>query len=209
MFPWQSTIGSKRKHLSEDSEDENFDMIDETGEDEKKKARKQARSAKAETLESLNEKWTNVCEELQKLKSKITRIGVKQSELQAKSKSSEDDLDNYMNSLNSETELQNSRSINAKIEKSKLKMQITQLSNEQRHLERMIKLAKPSFVMPEMPKISISLNAKELLKKAQEKREKKSNELSKEKNEEIKQKHDHSKKLNHLLEQNYKLHLPK
>lgn len=176
LFPWQSTQDTKRKSKANrgEDDDDDCDMIDETGESELKQAKKQAaRQNRAETLDSLNAKWTETCEQLQKLKSKLVRISMHdpgRPETMPSSGAELDALESYMSSIQNQ-DGNTSRMAN-KIEKSKLKMQISQLTKEQARLERLIKIAKPSFKLPDMPKMMISSKAKDLLAKAQQKLQK-------------------------------------
>jgi hypothetical protein len=170
LFPWQASQGSKRKAKAKDDDDLDCDMIDETGESEVKRAKREAaRYNRAETLDSLNCKWTETCQQLQKMKAKLVQIGVTNvdSKLNDSATTDSDDLDSYMSSLHSHETT--ASQLSKKIEKSKLKMQILQLSKEQTRLERLIKIARPSFKLPDLPKMNISTKAKDLLAKAQQK----------------------------------------
>lgn len=153
LYPWQQTKDPdgklKRKQLAE-SQFEDDCEYDDTAETQVKQARKMQKredghSNKVDTYDSLMTKWRTIMMSLSKAKAQLVTIdlSVKASEKKNAPDShleDEDPLDTYMNTLSQKPKL----SINDKIQKSKLKNQISQLEKEKAGLERLIELAKPA-----------------------------------------------------------------
>ena len=168
LFPWQRQKDFKRKKKdSSDSEDE---VMDETDQYKHKKAKKlAAKSGIKEILnfDNLNERWKEISQELQKLKVKAAKLTlasksqpsiIKKSEVgddkneEEKKPDTEEEnvdaLDAFMDDIKSSDQKPMKTSINIKIEQSKLRMTIADLEKEQARVERLIKIAKPSFTLP-------------------------------------------------------------
>ncbi|XP_053210012.1 LOW QUALITY PROTEIN: kanadaptin-like [Panonychus citri] len=170
LFPWQRQKDLKRKKKdSSDSEDE---VMDETDQYKNKKAKKlAAKSGIQEILnfDKLNERWKEISQELQKLKVKAATLTIAtksqsirkstENEKNEEDKKPEGDeenvdaLDAFMEDINSSDEKPMKTSLNVKIEQSKLRMTIADLEKEQAKVERLIKIAKPSFTLPALESV--------------------------------------------------------
>ena len=160
LFPWQRQKDIKRKKTdSSDSEDE---VMDETDQYKLKRAKKLAAKNKVQEIlnfDSLNEKWKEISQELQKMKAKLATLSLS-SKATANSKSESDKkqveeetadaLDEFMKDIDKKDE---KSSLNVKIEQSKLRLRITDLEKEQQRVERLLKIAKPSFVLPALESV--------------------------------------------------------
>ena len=144
--------------------------MDETDQYKHKKAKKlAAKSGIKEILnfDNLNERWKEISQELQKLKVKAAKltlasksqpsiikkseVGDEKNEEEKKPDTEEenvDALDAFMDDIKSSDQKPMKTSINIKIEQSKLRMTIADLEKEQARVERLIKIAKPSFTLP-------------------------------------------------------------
>ncbi|CAG2110053.1 unnamed protein product [Medioppia subpectinata] len=163
LFPWQQqeALELRRKH-NEDMDFEVDDMIDETVKISHKRLKRSSESddsgAKADTFESLNQKWSEMNDELRQLRIKMANIGAK-GDVQRPNPAQEsgDSLDDYMAAIERP---KYGLTMNDKIEKSKVKMKINLLEKEQQKVEKLIKLAKPSVefepIVPALPAVDIS-----------------------------------------------------
>lgn len=148
LFPWQQQQSRLERRKRNEDSDSDDDLIDETGSREKKKAKREALRKQEEgeqksvdNFESLTEKWNSVQMELAGTKARLAMLTVGSSNSK-QSSDLDDDLDSYMKNINSR---QFGLSINDKIEKSKIRIKIKELEKEQFRIEKLIKLAKPSF----------------------------------------------------------------
>lgn len=145
LFPWQKQNAKKGSRKSDlyDNED-GFDLIDETvGSSGKKKQKKSHDTETIDNYETLNAKWKTVNEELCKLKVRLATIGLEPGTKPEVSSDLTDSLDAYLAEMNKK---KFGLTLNEKIEKSNLRMQIKQLEEEQSKIERLIQIAKPAEV---------------------------------------------------------------
>ncbi|XP_017485251.1 PREDICTED: kanadaptin-like [Rhagoletis zephyria] len=143
LFPWQKqNAKSSRKSDLYDNED-GFDLIDETVGSSKKKQKKSHETETIDNYETLNAKWKTKNEELCKLKVRLATIGLEPGTKPEVSTDITDSLDAYLAEMNKK---KFGLSLNEKIEKSNLRIQIKQLEMEQSNLEKLIKIAKPPEV---------------------------------------------------------------
>ncbi|RWS30467.1 kanadaptin-like protein [Leptotrombidium deliense] len=147
LFPWQAQKRSTTSAKDSDFEDE---VIDETGDTEKKRSRKETKTIN--TYESLMEQWNTISSELQSLKAKLVTMNVNQAPRTTNASCTSEDattdvLDSYMNTLQSVP-----YNINSKIEKSKLKMKISELEKRQKRTERLLKISKPNKCLENVTK---------------------------------------------------------
>lgn len=158
LFPWQKQNAKKsRKSDLYDNED-GFDLIDETiGVSGKKKQKKSHDTETIDNYETLNAKWKTVNEELCKLKVRLATIGLEPGTKPEVSSDLTDSLDAYLAEMNKK---KFGLTLNEKIEKSNLRMQIKQLEEEQSKIERLIQIAKP----PEVKIISSSRKVERVTK---------------------------------------------
>ena len=139
-----------RRKQDEDS-DSDTDMIDETGNLQNKKIRRDSESSdnsNVDNYETLNKKWSQINEELCKLRVKLANIGLKPHERSDLTQESGDSLDDFMATINRQ---KYGLSMNDKIEKSNLRLKINLLIKEQQKLEKLIKLAKPCIEFESIP----------------------------------------------------------
>lgn len=126
--------------------------MDETESYKIKKAKKNAKKLKEKdnkevhNFETLNAQWKQLSCELQKLKVKLAATNLKSAQINEDKQPDieSDSLDTFMKNVDSDKESMSS-SLDVKINKSKLRVKISELEKEQRRLERLIKIAKPSF----------------------------------------------------------------
>ena len=132
LFPWQRTNDSSAKRqLEEDEEDE--EVLDETVHTKKTKP-----TNIVHTFDSLTNDWNEVSSQVIALKAKLA--GMTTEKKQAVAESSEvDTLDQFMNTVSDEKE-----SLESKILKSKLRLQIKQLEKEQEKISKLLKAATPN-----------------------------------------------------------------
>lgn len=139
LFPWQKQNAKKvsRKELYDNDDS---DLIDETV----KKKPKKGHDTEVDNYETLNVKWKTVNDELCKLKVRLSTIGLEPG-TKPENLPTEvtDSLDVYLAEMNKK---KFGLTLNEKIEKSNLRMQIKQLEREQSRLEKLIQIAKPSEV---------------------------------------------------------------
>lgn len=152
----------KRKNWEEndfyDSEEDTY--FDRTGTIEKKRdirKRMFSKEQNVETYESLVKKLQEVDKEIEEISTKLQTS--KLIEKKQVSQSSEDDLDNYMSSLQSGF-------IDKKMQ-SKLQIQLNQLHQEQSRLQKLVDIARPVNLPALENQLPISTNEKALNKKTQ------------------------------------------
>ncbi len=161
MFPWQQQKARLLRRKQEEDMDSDNDMIDETVKISKKRTKRDSESNSDDTVdnyETLNQKWSQMNEELRQLRIKLAKIGAQNDSQQDVGQEFDDSLDNYMASIGKQ---KYGLSISDKIEKSNIKMKITQLEKEQQKVEKLIKLAKPSIEFQDVSTSSSSTNVKQ------------------------------------------------
>lgn len=161
LFPWQQQQ-NKEKRKQMDSDDSDEDLLDETGQVEAKKAKREAikslnkEKPVAETFESLNERWKKISNELQSIKAKMVLMNKpderKNDAVGISQDTSQDSLEKFMSDIKTDQQKKDLlySSIQSKIQKSKLKIKVSELEKEQKRVERLIKIAKPSFNFPQL-----------------------------------------------------------
>ena len=170
LFSWQkSNRIEKRK---QDSDDEQDDLLDETGEKESKRMRLEAlRSKKVDNLDTLTEHLDELKVAIDKLTVELDQIDKEMNASKSGSnKDNNDELDQYMQTVST---VSSNYSLNdLKIKKSKSKMKMSQLIKDKERTERLIKIAQPSattFKSKSQSSTASSSKAIELIQKAQAK----------------------------------------
>jgi len=161
LFPWQQQKARLLRRKQEEDMDSDSDMIDETVKIPKKRSKRDSESTSDNTVdnyETLNTKWTQMNEELCQLRIKLAKIGAQNDIKPDFSQEFDDELDNFMASIGKQ---KYGLSMSDKIEKSNIKMKITQLEKEQQKLEKLIKLAKPTIAFQDVSDSSSSISTKE------------------------------------------------
>ena len=150
MFPWQQKTHTSRRKLDEDV-DSDSELIDETVKVSNKRIRNDSQTndnSNVENFETLNKKWSDINEELRKLRVKLANISAPaESKPSYAGQDSGDSLEDFMASIGHK---KYGLSISDKIEKSNIKMKINLLVKEQQKLEKLIKIAKPSVEFEEI-----------------------------------------------------------
>ncbi|XP_074599639.1 kanadaptin [Brevipalpus obovatus] len=151
LFPWQRSKDSRKR--GDDSSDSDGDLIDETDQYKRKKAMKDAikKGSSAENFESLNEKWAEISKELMSLKVKLANMGVQAKKVPNKDDDSDkgDALDTFMKEI-VESNCTTKTPLEIKVQKSKMRLQIASLELEQRKIEKLMDIAKPSAKLPDL-----------------------------------------------------------
>eukprot|EP00002_Diphylleia_rotans_P015324 TRINITY_DN2975_c0_g1_i3.p1 TRINITY_DN2975_c0_g1~~TRINITY_DN2975_c0_g1_i3.p1 ORF type:complete len:513 (+),score=132.55 TRINITY_DN2975_c0_g1_i3:54-1592(+) len=124
---------SKKKADDEDSDSDDDDFYDRTGKKSKKQLQKEMKEKKpekvqVETVETLEAKIVVVEEKRKELKGKLPTL------LQSMSASSEDSLDEYMQSLSTKMAIDSYQAIN---------VELKELDAEEARLRRLLKIAQP------------------------------------------------------------------
>ena len=140
LFPWQKQNAKRDVH--KELYDEDDDLIDETIKLNNKKFKKNSDS-EVDNYETLNAKWKTINDELCQLKVKLATIGLEPGVKPEVSSDLTDSLDEYLASMNGR---KFGLTLNEKIEKSNIRMKIKYLEQQQRKIEKLIQIAKPSEV---------------------------------------------------------------
>ena len=167
LFSWQRSNRAEKRKQESDEEDD--DLLDETGEKESKRARLEAmKHKKADNLETLTKRLDELKSEIDKLSTELADLDKQMSISRGGLKdTAADELDQYMQSVSASG---NYSMNDLKIKKSKAKMKMGQLIKEKERTERLIKLAQPSpnTFLAKHPSASAS-KVSELIEKAKAK----------------------------------------
>lgn len=139
LFPWQKQK-AKSKSRNEFYDEEEDDFLDETV---NKKRRKLTQTSSVENYESLKEKWSKVNQELLETRIRLADIG----RPDPMSMDMNDSSDQYLAVNNKKYGL----TMTDKVNKSKLKMVIKHLEQEQTRIEQLMNIAKCKVVSIGVP----------------------------------------------------------